>query len=246
MLKVLKKILWEPWDLVVNRFARHYQDLFVEVYSNAAAKLNRDIVSKLQSRALDATANYVSVNMRKAIAFDSEPDLREYALKEAVDGGLFLEFGVWTGASINFFAERRKDKKFHGFDSFQGLPEDWEGNSKKGRFDTKGKLPKVRKNVELHVGLFDKILPNFLKQYKDPISFMHVDCDLYSSAKSIFDLLGDRICSSTVVVFDEYFNYPHWEHHEFKAFQEFILRTKLSYEYMGYHQFGREVIVKIK
>ena len=68
-------------------------------------------------------------------------------------------------------------------------------------------------------GLFDDTLPSFAKTHTQPVSFLHVDCDLYSSTKAIFDILGDQIVEGTVIVFDEYFNYPGWQHHEFKAFQ---------------------------
>ncbi len=63
---------------------------------------------------------------------------------------------------------------------------------------------------------------------------MHVDCDIYSSTKTIFDLLASRIVAGTVIVFDEYFNYPGWRHHEYKAFQEFCATSGHSYRYLGY------------
>ncbi|WP_051656756.1 hypothetical protein [Butyrivibrio sp. AE3004] len=73
----------------------------------------------------------------------------------------------------------------YGFDSFEGLPEDWftastdfnEGSLRQG------KIPEVRKNVELVVGLFDATLTDFLEAHKENVAFMHIDCDLYSSTK---------------------------------------------------------------
>jgi hypothetical protein len=38
----------------------------------------------------------------------------------------------------------------------------------------------------------------------------------------------------TVIVFDEYFNYPFWREGEFKAFQEFIQARNCRYRYLGY------------
>ena len=50
--------------------------------------------------------------------------------------------------------------------------------------------------------------------------------------EDIFDIAGDRINPGCIIVFDEYINYPSWEQHEFKAFQEFIgSRGDLSYRY---------------
>jgi len=46
--------------------------------------------------------------------------------------------------------------------------------------------------------------------------------------------LADRIVPGTIILFDEYFNYPNWERHEFKAFQEFVTDRAASYPYLGF------------
>jgi hypothetical protein len=69
-------------------------------------------------------------------------------------------------------------------------------------------LPHVSSNVTLIKGWFDQTLPPFLEKHPAPVSFLHVDCDLYSSTKTIFDSLRTRFRPGTVIVFDEYFNYP--------------------------------------
>ena len=61
-----------------------------------------------------------------------------------------------------------------------------------------------------------------------------MDCDLYSSTRTILEGLASQIVAGTVIQFDEYFNYPGWREHEFKAFHEFIAERGLSYEYLGY------------
>jgi Macrocin-O-methyltransferase (TylF) len=126
-------------------------------------------------------------------------------------------------------------RTIHGFDSFEGLPEDWFGKFRKGRFDTGGKLPKVRSNVKLHKGWFDETLPKFVAENDGPVAFLHVDCDLYSSTKTIFQYLGDRIVAGTIILFDEYFNYPGWQQHEHKAFQELVQERGLRYRWLAYN-----------
>ena len=57
--------------------------------------------------------------------------------------------------------------------------------------------------------------------------------------------LENKIQKGTVILFDEYFNYPGWQRGEFKAFQEFIKRTKKSYKYLTYNNNGEQVAIKL-
>jgi hypothetical protein len=93
----------------------------------------------------------------------------------------------------------------------------------------------VRPNVILHKGWFDETLPDFVAENPGPVAFLHVDCDLYSSTKTIFQYVGDRIVPGTVIVFDEYFNYPGWREHEHKAFQELVQERNLKYRWLAYN-----------
>ena len=63
---------------------------------------------------------------------------------------------------------------------------------------------------------------------------MYIDSDLYSSAKTILEALTDRIVQGTIIVFDEYFNYPNWKNHEFKAFKQFTNKENVLYEYLAF------------
>ena len=77
------------------------------------------------------------------------------------------------------------------------------------------------------------------------MAFLHVDCDLYSSASFVLTQLKDRIQPGTVIVFDEYFNYPGWRKHEHRAFVEFIDATGLSFRYDSFLRCGQPVCVVI-
>ena len=137
------------------------------------------------------------------------------------------------------------DKIVYGFDSFDGLPEDWRYDSLKKEFSLDGNLPQVNGNVRLVKGWFNETLPVFVKSHPQKCAFVHVDCDLYSSTKTIFDTLKNQIGAGTVIAFDEYFNYPGWQEGEYKAFQEFIAETGLEFEYIARTNFA-QVAVKIK
>jgi len=78
------------------------------------------------------------------------------------------------------------------------------------------------------------MLPPFVESHRGPAAFVHIDCDLYSSTATVFEHLGPRIVPGSVLVFDEYFNYPNWKAHEHKAFEEFKARSGLTFRYIGY------------
>jgi hypothetical protein len=162
----------------------------------------------------------------------SHYDLRRDAVLAAPEQGLFLEFGVWQGSWLRQMAVVR-DVTFHGFDSFEGLPEPWSIYGK-GFFDLKGELPEMPANVKLVKGWFHETLPGFLERHPEPVSFVHIDCDLYSSTKTVLELLGPRLIEGTQIVLDDFMLEPGWEREEHRAFFEFVERSGWRFEYTGY------------
>jgi len=197
---------------------------------------------------MQSSLEYAIKNFRNCLRFYIRSQLWDYAISHILKTDnkeqLHLEFGTWKGESINYFSSRLTKVKFYGFDSFEGLKEDWSGHSlAKGNFDLKGKTPKVNENVTLIKGWFDTSLPLFLEQNDNKIKFLHIDCDTYESTKIVLDLLKGRIISGTFILFDEYIGYPSWNVGEYKAFQELITETNLKYEYIGFS--NQAVLVKI-
>lgn len=204
----------------------------------------KNIQFERQVRALKTTVDYVEEHMSNVVSKDSKWKVHQYALSKVSLNGLFLEFGVYQGQTVNYIAKRTSEIVY-GFDSFEGLPEFWRDGFDKGVFamDT---LPKVEQNVVLVKGYFDQTLPEFLqKNGNAPVAYLHIDCDLYSSTKTIFQHLKGRILPGTVIVFDEYFNFPGWQNDEFKAFKEFIEESQLKYTYLTYNRLDEQVAVKI-
>ena len=192
-------------------------------------------IREMRKLALAETVAYIRENMSTAMGVYTKRQFLDFALKRVNLVGHYVEFGVYTGESIRFIASRVSDKAIVGFDSFEGLPEDWHGRDRvKGTFSLGGKLPKVPHNVKLQRGWFNLSLPRWLEANPGPMAFIHIDCDLYTSAKTVFDLTASRIVPGTVIAFDEYFNYPHWQEHEFKAFQEHVQESNVGYEYLAY------------
>ena len=205
----------------------------------------RYLITGLQARARERSLDYIERYMRDATICADRWDLLSFALGAAAKEGLALEFGVADGGSLRHLTVT-SGRQFHGFDSFEGLPEAWAGTFERaGKFSRQGALPQVPANVTLHKGWFDKTLPEFLRASTGPVAFLHVDCDIYSSTKAVFDHLAPRLGPGAVIVFDEYFNYPNWERHEFKAFQEFIRDSGFSYRYLGFAQKNGHVAVAL-
>ncbi len=203
-----------------------------------------DIEAELQRRALADTADFVHQHLAQVDSTESNLEVLTRGLKEVgTKQGLYLEFGVFSGRTINHIAEQ-VDQAVYGFDSFEGLPERWRDTLGAGHFKVDA-LPQVRSNVTLVKGWFDKTLPEFLKNHAGEVAFLHVDCDLYSSTRTIFDFLGSRLKPGAVIVFDEYFNYPGWRDGEYKAFQELVERNGLKFEYLNYNRKGEQVCLRI-
>src|SRR6478735_806090 len=146
--------------------------------------------------------------------------------------GLAAEFGVHTGRTLEMIAQQFPDSVVHGFDGFRGLPERWTGSQEDaGAFDVGGVPPDIAaSNVEFHVGWFADTVPAFARATSLPVRFAHLDADLYSSTSTVLTALADRFVDGTVVVFDEYFGYHGWPHHEHKAFTELLDARGLSFE----------------
>jgi hypothetical protein len=210
--------------------------------SRSAAK---DLTLVADRRAAEDSAVYLRERMGSARCFPDKFALLEAALSMVNPdlGGVYCEFGVYQGTSINYIADRVAGT-VHGFDSFEGLPEDWRPGFEAGRFRLE-RLPAVRPNVRLHRGWFKDSIPRFKELNTGPLAFGHIDGDLYSSTRDIFDRMGDQIVAGTVLQFDEYFNYPGWREGEWKAFEEFCEARHAEIEYIGYVADGEQVAVRV-
>lgn len=201
---------------------------------------NHRFVAMLQEknkRAAQSTYDFVDSEMQDAIFNANQMKVIESKRDSIMAlGGNTLDLGVYKGSSTRVLARIFTNEIIHGFDSLEGLPEDW-AHVLKGAFgDVKGLLPDMPDNVKLYKGWFDDTLPVWLNGHMDrPISLLRIDCDIYSSTKTIFDVLGDLVQPGTWIVFDELIGYRGWEAHEYKAFQEFLAtRPNLSFEYVAF------------
>ena len=115
-----------------------------------------DLRHQLRIAATNESINYIKKNMNNSLCFTHEIQvLFDYALPKIGKKGLILEFGVRKGKTTKEISKRIENRICHGFDSFEGLPEDWSGQPySKGAYSENGKIPKVPKNVIIHKGWF--------------------------------------------------------------------------------------------
>lgn len=215
----------------------------------------RDIEHRMHEQASLDSARYALSHMIQASPIRPRKyndggrfELLEHALGLAKLQGFYAEFGVYKGDSLSFLANI-SDEVIYGFDSFEGLPSDWFFNYRKGFFSLGGKIPEVKtsqQNFRLVKGWFEDSLPTFTSQIDGPAAFLHIDCDLYESTRTVLERLADRIIPGTVIVFAEYLNYPGWERHEFRAFAEFCQARNVSYRYAAFAPAAFSVAVVIE
>jgi hypothetical protein len=147
------------------------------------------------------------------------PEIQRFAVEaSSISNGLHMEFGVYQGRSLALIRKYLPEQiRLYAFDSFAGLPEQWR-DARIGAFRTC--LRPCLPNTELVEGWFEDTVPKFAAQYPHPVSFMHIDCDLYSSTKTILDSFAKHIVSGTIILFDELFGYDGFQDHEYRALKE--------------------------
>lgn len=217
--------------------------IYSSIARHVAHRLSHDLDLSLQIDARDRSARFVADNMLDALGVGSRRAIITDACKraDAIDG-CFCEFGVYRGESLHLLAKLAPQRIIHGFDSFDGLPQHWRHGFSAQTFKTP--VPNFyKKNIKLHVGLFEDTLPKFIKLLDCKIAFAHIDCDIYSSTRTVLNLIIPNLAAGAVLLFDEYFNYPGWEEHEHKALTESVATNALTIQYAAYNQVGEQVIV---
>jgi len=158
--------------------------------------------------------------------------------------GLIIEFGVHIGNTMRLI-QHCTDRPVFGFDSFEGLPESWTGAGGVPAGHFACEIPTgFRENVVLIKGWFEDTLKPFCEGVKfnvngnNKVSVIHIDCDVYSGARTIFNILKDydMFQDGSIIIFDEMMGYPDWENGEFKAFNQFLQEDpRWNWECIGFH-----------
>ena len=144
----------------------------------------------------------------------------------------YIEFGVASGNSFKWWVEHNTNplSRFHGFDTFEGLPEDW-GPFKAGDMSEGSKAPDIQDSrVTFYKGLFQQTLPGFIQKYNSSNpKVIHMDADLYTSTLYSLASMAPILKKGDIILFDEYLV----PSHEFLAFNNFIKSYYINVELIG-------------
>lgn len=179
--------------------------------------------------------------------------------------GDYVEFGCSGGMTFclafDQISVRKAKRHLWAFDSFQGLPDstsplDSHPGWKKGAYATK--LDEFHEICEFHPiprstytvvpGFYAETLTQ-LPHDHDPtdIALAYIDCDLYSSARTVLEFLKPRLKHGMILAFDDYFC---WSAEllsgEKKAFLD-VLASDTEWRFAPYRDFswgGHSMIVE--
>lgn len=174
----------------------------------------------------------------------------EHVSGNTLDGGVIAEFGVHKAQSIGWFTTHFLDTPIYGFDSFEGLPEDWIVKNKvffpKGHFNLKGNEPKFPHidRCTFIKGWFKDTLPGWVKEVDDYLKILHIDCDIYSSTLTVLTNVKSMFRPGTFILFDEILD-DQGKENEYKAFFEFCeLNPSFDFDVIA-RTTGQQVMIKV-
>jgi Methyltransferase domain len=147
--------------------------------------------------------------------------------KQAVD---YFEFGVYQGQSMAFWSglNTHPSSRFFGFDSFEGLPEDWKNGNLAGSYSARGKIPATDDaRVRFIVGWIQTSLPAFLACHepRNPVLILN-DSDLYSSTLYSLSTMNALTPPGTIVILDDFYD----PLHQYRALHDYASAYMRQFE----------------
>lgn len=198
-----------------------------------------DILVIKESKKLFSDSIQISNNLKwdkKKIRFDvwdkfiSKEDFANQKIQ-------FLEFGVYKGESIKYFAKKllNKENIFIGYDTFFGLPTNWQ-SAQKGMFSTEGKVPETNdKRIRFVSGIFQETFDNSIIEKKIK-TIIHFDADMYSSTLFLLFKLHETL--------DEYyFIFDEFEGEELRALKDYMKVYDVDVKINYYSKFNGLITV---
>lgn len=139
-------------------------------------------------------------------------NLIKYASKANVlldSNAVFAEFGSYKGGSGEILAQACPNRSLFLIDSFQGLPptsdKDFHAEGEFADVDylgITGYFKMLYKNVRILKGFSPGVFDFFDENIK--FTFVHADCDLYSSCKDAAEFFYPRLMDGGYMLWDDY------------------------------------------
>ncbi len=174
----------------------------------------------------------------------------DYINYERVPGDV-VEFGVFTGLSLatlsqgHQFDPKGMERRFIGFDSFDGLPPSADAHARWRPADCAVNhgwhphlpvgarvTPEVTRDLfaacglpppVLHVGPFDATVGRVVPSEVPAIALAHFDCDLYESTRDALEASAAALQDGAMLMFDDWFHYRgNPRKGQSRAFSEFL------------------------
>jgi len=193
----------------------------------------KDLRIAAQMQAASTSVDWLYAHADRVPAYRNRPELLEAVLPLIPANGDLAEFGVFKGAVTWFVRPRFPDRTYHAFDSWQGVPESMGLAVDKFGFSLDGRVPDLPPATTIHTGWFEDTLPKWRAQCDASIAFAYIDCDLYESVRTVLEAIADRLRPGSIVIFDDWFNFPNWQAHSFRAAHEWTERHGLTLEPIG-------------
>ena len=163
-------------------------------------------------------------------------------LDEPID---YIEFGVRNGGSIRRWAElnRFPESRFFGFDTFEGLPEDWKRGYPKGALSTEGRIPIIADSrISFAKGLFqDTLYPFLASTTLHQRLVVNLDCDLYSSSLFAIAAMDRYLRPGSRILLDDFYTLAH----QFRAFADWDRAFQTNWRAIGRMPLCRKVAIEI-
>lgn len=197
------------------------------------------VLSQRTIRRMDSVLNYLEVGrwmrargFRPGHRVSTREQLFDRISAEIAERRvLYLEFGVYQGNATRYWSRllQNAESRLHGFDSFEGLPEDWTLEYTKHHFSTDGKVPMIEDpRVRFFKGWFNQTLPAYQPPPHEAL-VVNLDADLYSSTDCVLRHIEPLILPGTFLYFDEF----QCRRDELRAFDEFLKRTRMDFTLFG-------------
>ncbi|MDR3144137.1 MAG: TylF/MycF family methyltransferase [Puniceicoccales bacterium] len=207
----------------------------------------------------DQSVEFVKKFMPHAVPMTSDTHLLLYSSIIALANfpeGIAIDLGAGVFKSSNLIGAVFCHNIVFACDTFSGLPDVWVRRDKNFPIGTFAPIRHLQNemqppfpvldNVVAVKGHFNDTIPQIIPIIEDyPIALVHIDSDTYSGAISGLKPLLPLLRVGTILVFDEFYNYPGYENGEYRAFMELIVGNGFQYTPLAFNAHHQQVAMQI-